>query len=60
MSVFKHRLRLRRGTVTCASGRQDDLRSLHPLIYYVAKVTLALFMAMVRKYAVPKEEAADS
>jgi glycosyltransferase involved in cell wall biosynthesis len=55
--VFKHRLRLVEVAVTMRereTGRSSItfIRS----IYYVLKVTLALFMAMVRKYAVPKEE----
>ena len=59
--VFKHRLRLTEVPVTMRereTGRSSItfIRS----IYYVLKVTLALFMAMVRKYAVPNEEVASS
>ena len=61
MLVFKHRLRLAEVPVTMRereTGRSSItfIRS----IYYVLKVTLALFMAMVRKYAVPNEEVASS
>ena len=59
--VFKHRLRLTEVPVTMRereTGRSSItfIRS----IYYVLKVTLALFMAMVRKYTVPNEEVARS
>ena len=59
--VFKHRLRLVEVPVTMRereTGRSSItfVRS----VYYVLKVTLALFMAMVRKYAVPQEEVASS
>ena len=59
--VFKHRLRLAEVPVTMRereTGRSSItfIRS----IYYVLKVTLALFMAMVRKYTVPNEEVASS
>ena len=58
--VFKHRLRLVEVPVTMRereTGRSSItfIRS----IYYVFKVTLALFIAMVRKYAVPQEEVAS-
>ena len=58
--VFKHRLRLVEVPVTMRereTGRSSItfVRS----VYYVLKVTLALFMAMVRKYAVPQEEVAS-
>jgi glycosyltransferase involved in cell wall biosynthesis len=59
--VFKHRLRLAEVPVTMRereTGRSSItfIRS----IYYVLKVTLALFMAMVRKYTVPNEEVTSS
>jgi glycosyltransferase involved in cell wall biosynthesis len=59
--VFKHRLRLAEVPVTMRereTGRSSItfIRS----IYYVLKVTLALFIAMVRKYAAPNEEVASS
>ena len=55
--VFKHRLRLVEVPVTMRereTGRSSI--TLIRSIYYVFKVTLALFIAMVRKYAVPQEE----
>ena len=59
--VFKHRLRLAEVPVTMRereTGRSSI--TLIRSIYYVLKVTLALFIAMVRKYAVPEEEVASS
>ncbi|MSO96066.1 MAG: glycosyltransferase family 2 protein [Thermoleophilia bacterium] len=55
--VFKHRLRLVEVPVTMR-GRETGQSSITFVrsIYYVFKVTLALFMAMVRRYAVPQEE----
>ena len=57
--VFKHRLRLAEVPVQMREREHGEssitfVRS----IYYMLKVTLALFVAMVRKYAVPEEEAA--
>ena len=57
--VFKHRLRLAEEPVQMRVREHGEssitfIRS----IYYMLKVTLALFVAMVRKYAVPEEEAA--
>ena len=59
--VFKHRLRLVEVPVTMREREtgQSSITFVRS-IYYVAKVTLALFMAMLRKYAIPQEEAADS
>ena len=56
-SSLKHRLRLVEVPVGCASASTGSssitfLRS----IYYAIKVTLALFIAMARRYAVPSEE----
>ena len=56
--VFKHRLRLAEVPVQMRDREHGEssitfVRS----IYYMLKVTLALFVAMVRKYAVPEEEA---
>ena len=57
--VFKHRLRLVEVPVRMREREHGEssitfLRS----VYYMLKVTLALFVAMARKYAVPEEEAA--
>ena len=59
--VFKHRLRLVEVPVTMRE-RESGSSSITFIrsIYYVLKVTLALFIAMVRKYAVPDEEVASS
>ncbi len=59
--VFKHRLRLMEVPVTMRE-RETGTSSITFLrsIYYVLKVTLALFMAMLRKYAIPQEEVAGS
>ena len=59
MLVFKHRLRLAEVPVTMREREHGPssitfIRS----VYYVLKVTLALFIAMVRRYAVPDEEVA--
>ncbi len=59
--VFKHRLRLVEVPVRMSEREHGEssitfVRS----VYYMLKVTLALFVAMVRKYAVPEEEAASS
>jgi glycosyltransferase involved in cell wall biosynthesis len=56
--VFKHRLRLAEVPVQMRQREHGEssitfVRS----IYYMLKVTLALLVAMVRKYAVPEEEA---
>ena len=56
--VLKHRLRLVEVPVTMREREHGSssitfLRS----IYYAFKVTLALFVAMGRRYAVPSEEA---
>ena len=56
--VFKHRLRPLEVPVRMREREHGEssitfVRS----IYYMLKVTLALFVAMVRKYAVPEEEA---
>jgi hypothetical protein len=55
--VHKHRLRLVEVPVAMRE-RETGQSSITLLrsIYYVAKVTLALFMAMLRRYAVPQEE----
>jgi glycosyltransferase involved in cell wall biosynthesis len=57
--VHKHRLRLAEVQVRMRE-REHGTSSITFVrsIYYVFKVTLALFVAMVRKYAVPAEEAA--
>ena len=57
--VFKHRLRLAERPVSMREREHGEssitfVRS----VYYMLKVTLALAVAMVRKYAVPEEEAA--
>jgi len=57
--VFKHRLRLAERPVSMREREHGEssitfIRS----VYYMLKVTLALVVAMVRKYAVPEEEAA--
>jgi glycosyltransferase involved in cell wall biosynthesis len=57
--VFKHRLRLAEVPVQMrerAAGESSI--GLLSSIYYMLKVTLALFLAMVRKYTLPAEEAA--
>jgi glycosyltransferase involved in cell wall biosynthesis len=57
--VFKHRLRLAEVPVRMrerAAGESSI--GLLSSIYYMLKVTLALFLAMVRKYTLPAEEAA--
>jgi len=56
--VFKHRLRLAEAPVLMREREHGEssitfLRS----VYYMLKVTLALLVAMVRKYAVPEEAA---
>jgi glycosyltransferase involved in cell wall biosynthesis len=56
--VFKHRLRLAERPVSMREREHGEssitfVRS----VYYMLKVTLALGVAMVRKYAVPEEEA---
>jgi len=57
--VFKHRLRLVEVPVTMREREtgQSSITFVRS-IYYVLKVTLALLMAMVRRYAVPQEEVA--
>ena len=59
--VFKHRLRLVEVPVKMRE-RESGQSSITviPSIYYAFKVTLALLVAMVRKYAVPQEEVARS
>ena len=59
--VYKHRLRLAEVPVTMRE-REHGTSSITLVrsIYYVLKVTLALFVAMVRRYAVPDEEVASS
>ena len=59
--VFKYRLRLVEVPVTMREREtgQSSITFVRS-VYYVLKVTLALFMAMVRKYAVPQEEVARS
>ena len=57
--VFKHRLRLVEVPVRMREREHGEssitfVRS----VYYMLKVTLALFVAMARRYAVPEEEAA--
>ena len=56
--VFKHRLRLTEVPVRMRE-REHGKSSITFLrsVYYMLKVTLALLMAMVRKYTVPGEEA---
>lgn len=57
--VYKHRLRLVEVPVTMRERETGQSSiTLVRSIYYVFKVTLALFVAMVRKYAVPQEEVA--
>jgi glycosyltransferase involved in cell wall biosynthesis len=58
--VYKHRLRLVEVPVQMRE-RESGQSSITFLrsIYYVIKVTLALFMAMLRKYATPLEEVRD-
>jgi hypothetical protein len=55
--VFKHRLRLVEVPVSMREREtgQSSITFLRS-IYYVFKVTLALFMAMLRKVTVPQEE----
>lgn len=55
--VFKHRLRLVEVPVTMREREtgQSSITFVRS-IYYFAKVTLALLIAMVRRYAVPQEE----
>ena len=55
--VFKHRLRLAEEPVQMREREhgQSSITFVRS-IYYMLKVTLALFVAMVRKYAVPDEE----
>jgi glycosyltransferase involved in cell wall biosynthesis len=57
--VFKHRLRLVEVPVRMRE-REYGTSSITFLrsVYYMLKVTLALFVAMLRKYAIPQEEAA--
>ena len=57
--VFKHRLRLVEVPVAMREREtgQSSITFIRS-IYYVAKVTLALLIAMVRRYAVPQDEAA--
>ena len=55
--VYKHRLRMTEVSVQMREREHGSssitfVRS----VYYMFKVTLALFMAMVRRYAVPEEE----
>lgn len=59
--VFKHRLRLVEVPVTMRE-RETGTSSITFLrsIYYVLKVTLALFMAMLRKVTVPQEEVKEA
>lgn len=59
--VFKHRLRLVEVPVTMRE-RETGTSSITFLrsIYYVLKVTLALFMAMLRKVTVPEEEVKEA
>jgi hypothetical protein len=57
--VFKHRLRLVEVPVRMREREHGEssitfVRS----VYYMLKVTLALFVAMARKYTIPEEEAA--
>jgi glycosyltransferase involved in cell wall biosynthesis len=59
--VFKHRLRLVEVPVRMREREHGEssitfVRS----VYYMLKVTLALFVAMARKYTVPEEEATSS
>lgn len=58
--VFKHRLRLVEVPVKMRE-REHGKSSITFLrsVYYMLKVTLALLMAMVRKYTVPSEEVAE-
>ena len=59
--VFKHRLRLVEVPVQMRERESGQSSiTLVRSIYYVLKVTLALLVAMVRKYAVPQEEVAHS
>ena len=57
--VFKHRLRLAEVPVQMREREHGESSiTVFRSVYYMLKVTLALFVAMVRKYAVPEEEAA--
>ncbi len=57
--VFKHRLRLAEVPVRMREREHGESSiTVFRSVYYMLKVTLALFVAMVRKYAVPEEEAA--
>ena len=58
MLVFKHRLRLAEVPVQMREREHGESSiTVFRSVYYMLKVTLALFVAMVRKYAVPEEEA---
>jgi glycosyltransferase involved in cell wall biosynthesis len=58
--VFKHRLRLVEIPVRMRErGHGQSSITFLRSFYYMLKVTLALFVAMVRKYAVPDDEAAE-
>jgi glycosyltransferase involved in cell wall biosynthesis len=55
--VFKHRLRLVEVPVRMWEREHGESSiTFFRSVYYMLKVTLALFVAMVRKYAVPEEE----
>jgi glycosyltransferase involved in cell wall biosynthesis len=55
--VFKHRLRLKEVPVTMRVREAGD-SSITPLrsVYYMVKVSLALFVGLFRRYATPLEE----
>jgi glycosyltransferase involved in cell wall biosynthesis len=57
--VFKHRLRLVEVPVVMREREHGESSiTFFRSVYYMLKVTLALSIAMVRKYVVPEEEAA--
>jgi glycosyltransferase involved in cell wall biosynthesis len=59
--VFKHRLRLVEVPVRMREREHGESSiTLFRSVYYMLKVTLALFVAMARKVTVPEEEAAPS
>jgi hypothetical protein len=59
--VYKHRLRMTEVPVQMR-GREHGSSSITFVrsVYYLFKVTLALFVAMVRRYATPDDEVQHS
>jgi glycosyltransferase involved in cell wall biosynthesis len=58
--VFKHRLRLLEVPVRMRERAHGESSiGVFASVYYMLKVTLSLFLAMVRKYTLPAEEAAS-